>query len=194
MSRFRRIAGGFRACLGCDPKKTRGERSGDSKVIIPRWRHPMPLAGFTWQHNIDVLENTIEWAYLSERANDTLVQKGVPLQNRKRLCQRLLRSAELRAGATVQMSFLRSMRSKLSGQSFEVFGEGVRVPLSKELTHEIRRHIVELSRKDLTGFTFERRRSVFPQAKSDIVIYDATGTAVLNGREMQGGDTSFWAK
>jgi hypothetical protein len=92
------------------------------------------------------------------------------------------------------MSFIRSIRSKFSGQSFEAFGEGQRFPLSKELTTEVRRNIVQLSRKDLTGYTYERRRSEYPQAKSDIVIYDADGKLVLNGREMNGGDTSFWLK
>ena len=93
------------------------------------------------------------------------------------------------------MSFIRSFRSRFSGQSFEAFGTGQRFPLSKELSHEIRRHIVQLSRMDLAGYTYERRRSEYPQAKSDIVVYDPDGKIVLNGREMQGGgDLSFWLK
>ena len=92
------------------------------------------------------------------------------------------------------MSFISALRSRFSGQSFEEFGEGRRFPLSKAVEHEIRRHVLELSTADLTGYTYERRRSDFVLAKSDIVIYDPSGKHVLEGREMARGGYSFWQK
>jgi hypothetical protein len=93
------------------------------------------------------------------------------------------------------MSVISAIRSKLSGQSLEEFGEGQRFPLSKVVQNEIRRHVVELSKADLKGYTFERRRSAFAFGKSDLVIYDSSGNHVLEGREMaRGAGFSFWQK
>ena len=92
------------------------------------------------------------------------------------------------------MSIIDSIRSIFSGQTQEAFGYGQKYPLSKSLTKEIRRHIAVLSGADLSGFTFERRHSDYPGAKSDIVIYDASGNIKLNGREMNSGEVSFWEK
>jgi hypothetical protein len=90
------------------------------------------------------------------------------------------------------LGFTRSIRSAFGGHPEKEFGEGRRYPLSKTLIHDIRRHVAVLSRVDLGDYTFERRRSEYPQAKSDIIIYDAAGAAVLKGREMSGGESSFW--
>jgi hypothetical protein len=92
------------------------------------------------------------------------------------------------------MSLIGSVRSLFGGGQSEAFGEGQKSPLTKHLTLEIKRHIAELSRKDLVGYTFERRRSEYPQAKSDLVVYNQAGTPVLHGREMSGGEFSFWSK
>jgi hypothetical protein len=92
------------------------------------------------------------------------------------------------------MSIIGSIRSFFSGQTQEAFGYGERYPLSKPLTKEIRRHIAVLSGADLIGYTFERRHSDYPGAKSDIVIYDPSGKSTLDGREMNNGEVSFWEK
>ena len=93
------------------------------------------------------------------------------------------------------MTLLSAIRSKFGGQApQQAFGEGRRFPLSKELTLDIRRHVAQLSGRDLAGYTVERRRSDYPMAKSDLVVYDPEGKAILDGREMQGGHSSFWLK
>ena len=92
------------------------------------------------------------------------------------------------------MSIIDSIRTFFSGQTQEAFGYGEKYPLSKPITKEIRRHIAILSGADLTGYTFERRHSDYPGAKSDIVIYDPSGKSTLNGREMDNGELSFWEK
>ncbi len=82
----------------------------------------------------------------------------------------------------------------LSGQSKEAFGFGQRHPLTKQITSAIRFHINDLSTADLTHHSFERRRSSYPAAKSDIIIYDPEGTPVVRGREFSEGGHSvvFW--
>ena len=92
------------------------------------------------------------------------------------------------------MKVLGSLRSFFSGQTQEAFGLGEKFPLTKGITKELRRHIVGRATADLTGYTFERRHSDFPHAKSDIVIYDASDKAVFDGRELSGGEVSFWSK
>ena len=92
------------------------------------------------------------------------------------------------------MNMIGSVRSFFSGQSHEAMGEGHKFSLSKPITKEIRRHIAVLSGADLTGYTFERRHSDYPGSKSDLVIYDPSGKSILDGREMNNGETSFWEK
>lgn len=92
------------------------------------------------------------------------------------------------------MNVIGSVRSFFSGQTQEAFGAGRKFPLSKSITKEVRRHSAALSRAELTGYTFERRHSDYPGAKSDIVIYDPNGKGILNGREMHNGELSFWEK
>jgi hypothetical protein len=84
------------------------------------------------------------------------------------------------------------MRSKLSGQTREEFGEGQRFPLNGELKRAILHHMNDLNRTDLSTFSFERRHSDYPDAKSDLVIYDSTGLAVLHGRETKDGLVTIW--
>ena len=91
------------------------------------------------------------------------------------------------------MKLLDSARSLFSGQTQEAFGSGERFPLTKQMIQKIRRHMSGLEKTDLTAYTFERRHSDYPGAKSDIVIYNDSGQIVLNGREISGGPTSFWS-
>ncbi len=81
----------------------------------------------------------------------------------------------------------------MSGQSREAFGMGHRFPLSKSMTYNVRQHIATLQNTDMTGYSFERRPSTYPGAKSDIIVYDAEQKPVCQGREV--GDSrafSFW--
>ena len=103
-------------------------------------------------------------------------------------------AATVGAETISQMNMIGAVRSFFSGQTQEAFGEGQKFPLSKAITKEIRRHSAVLSGAELTGYTFERRHSDYPGAKSDIVIYDPSGKGVLDGREMNNGEVSFWEK
>jgi hypothetical protein len=84
------------------------------------------------------------------------------------------------------------IRTHFNGQTREEFGLGERHLLTKAMSVDLRRHINTLARSDISGFKFERRRSAFPGASSDLVIYDQNEKAILVGREMDGG-SSFWA-
>jgi hypothetical protein len=55
----------------------------------------------------------------------------------------------------------------------------------------IRRHLESMRNTDFAEYTFERRRSTYPQAKSDLIVYNSTGTPVLHGRETD-GPLAFW--
>jgi hypothetical protein len=90
------------------------------------------------------------------------------------------------------MRMLSAIRSKMSGQTTEEFGSGQRFPLTKDLKRAISLHMNDLDRKDLSRFTFERRSSYYPDAKSDIVIYDDEEQPVLHGRESNDGLVSIW--
>jgi len=89
------------------------------------------------------------------------------------------------------MKLFDSMRSKLSGQTMEKFGDGQRFALTKPMVKSIKQHIIELRETDLAAYTYERRRSDYSQAKSDLVVYDGEGHAALNGRESD-GPLNFW--
>jgi hypothetical protein len=90
------------------------------------------------------------------------------------------------------MKLLTSMRSKLSGQTQETFGSGQRFPLTKSLIHSINEHMNEFSARDLTTYQFERRHSSYPDAKSDIVIYNGADEVVYHGREANDGRVAIW--
>ena len=91
------------------------------------------------------------------------------------------------------MNPLASIRSFFSGQSPEAFGGGERFPLTKDMVRNIREHIAALQRTDMSGYSFERRHSSYPGAKSDLIIYDGNKTPVLQGREVSGSHSlSFW--
>jgi hypothetical protein len=92
------------------------------------------------------------------------------------------------------MKLLDTIRTKLSGQTKQEFGFGQRFPLTKSMTQVIRRHFSELEKKDLSSYTFERRRSSYPDTKSDLIIYDSDSKPVLNGREASDGRVSFWPR
>ena len=90
------------------------------------------------------------------------------------------------------MGVFSALRSKMSGQTSEAFGEGERFPVNKQMIITIKRHITDLKDTDITAYTFERRRSDYKGAKSDLVIYDGEQRAVLHGREPESGPISIW--
>lgn len=90
------------------------------------------------------------------------------------------------------MGVFDALRSKMSGQTLEAFGEGQQFPLTKQMIVSIQRHMSTLKDSDLKGYTFERRRSDYAGAKSDLVIYNASKQPVLHGRELGGGPISVW--
>jgi hypothetical protein len=90
------------------------------------------------------------------------------------------------------MNVIKSMRSKLSGQSQESFGSGQRYPLTKDLIRSVREHMEEFNRVDMSPYRFERRHSFYPDAKSDIVIYDSQEKVAFHGREANDGRVAIW--
>jgi hypothetical protein len=60
------------------------------------------------------------------------------------------------------------------------------------MAQTIKEHMSALRETDLSGYTFERRHSDYHDYKSDLIIYDAQGEAVLQGREASDGRVSFW--
>ena len=70
----------------------------------------------------------------------------------------------------------------MSGQTTEAFGDGERFPVNKQMIITIKRHINDLKDTDITGYTFERRRSDYAGAKSDLVI-KAADRALYRAKE-----------
>jgi hypothetical protein len=92
----------------------------------------------------------------------------------------------------MKMKLFDAMRSKASGQTQEQFGAGERFPMTKSISRAVVEHMNELSRTDMSKYTFERRHSDYPDSKSDLVIYNNDGAAVFTGRETRDGRMSFW--
>lgn len=86
------------------------------------------------------------------------------------------------------------MRSAMSGQTKEDFGFGQRNAIDASMRKSINFHINRMTRMGLAGYTFERRHSDYPNAKSDLIVYDAGGNVALHGREFNGGNNklTFW--
>jgi hypothetical protein len=66
-----------------------------------------------------------------------------------------------------------------------------REALPNRLAKEVQHQIQSLSRVDLHSYTYEQNKSSFKDAKSDLAIYDASGTLVLRGRDFH-DRTFFW--
>jgi hypothetical protein len=90
------------------------------------------------------------------------------------------------------MGVFSALRSKMNGQTAEAFGEGQQFPLTKPMITSIQRHMPALKDTDLSSYTFERRRSDYAGAKSDLVIYNDSKQPVLHGRELNSGPISVW--
>jgi hypothetical protein len=53
-------------------------------------------------------------------------------------------------------------------------------------------HFSKLTSTDLSAYTFEKRKTNHPQAKSDIDIFDGSGALVIVGREFGGNQIALW--
>jgi len=89
------------------------------------------------------------------------------------------------------MKLLDNLIAKKNHQTAEAFGDGARFPVTKQMIVSIKRHMVGLKDQDITGYSFERRRSDYRDARSDLVVYNVEKTPVLHGREF-GNSISFW--
>jgi hypothetical protein len=53
-------------------------------------------------------------------------------------------------------------------------------------------HFRNFSAQQVALFRVERSKSNYPKAKSELLIFDGNGIAVIKGREFGGGQTSLW--
>lgn len=67
-----------------------------------------------------------------------------------------------------------------------------REKLSSNLVKSVKFHFSGFSAAQIAGFKVERTKSDYPGAKSELLIFDEHGTAVIKGREFGGGQTSLW--
>lgn len=85
------------------------------------------------------------------------------------------------------------VRIGLPSRSHHGMGEG-RTPLQLSMQKEIVRLLPGLARLDLSGYQLERRRSLFPQTRWDMTLYDELGQAQADGREFYDGVIVFWMR
>ena len=68
-----------------------------------------------------------------------------------------------------------------------------RIALPREMAAALGEQFSGLYGQNLSGFTYEQRRSAQTGAKSDISIYDAEGVLRYEGRKFDGAQgISFW--
>ncbi len=67
-----------------------------------------------------------------------------------------------------------------------------REKLSSNLVKSVKFHFNGFSAADIAGFQVERTKSDYPSARSELVIFNKDGTAVIKGREFGGNQTSLW--
>ena len=94
-------------------------------------------------------------------------------------------------GGNADMSLLESVRTRFNGQTTAAFGEGQRRTVTKSMVKSIKNHLPGLRDTDIDGYTFERRRSDYKDAQSDLVVYDNDGHPAIHGRDF-GHLISFW--
>jgi hypothetical protein len=90
------------------------------------------------------------------------------------------------------MSFFSSLKGKLPGQAEDSMAEGQPAPLTKRMEAAIRGHLTWYKNTDLSAYTFERKRSEYAAARSDLVIYNENKQPVMHGRELSNGPVSVW--
>ncbi len=72
------------------------------------------------------------------------------------------------------------------------FGEGRRRPLSSHLRSALRRSFPNRDWSEIARYSYEERRSRFPGARADVVVYDEAGRSILRGRKPLEGGIAFW--
>jgi hypothetical protein len=66
-----------------------------------------------------------------------------------------------------------------------------RTTLPVKLARQVQSQFTAFSNTDMTAYTFEKSKSDFKDARSDLSIYDVEGTLKLFGRDF-GDRTFFW--
>lgn len=64
--------------------------------------------------------------------------------------------------------------------------------LSSNLLKQVQFHFHKFTSAELAAFTVERQKTSYPKAKSDLMIFNGEGLAVLKGREFSGSQISLW--
>jgi hypothetical protein len=64
--------------------------------------------------------------------------------------------------------------------------------LPARMAKEVRYQIQGLSRSDLATHTYEQTKSLFKDAKNDLLIFDPAGKLILRGRDF-GDRTFYWS-
>lgn len=66
-----------------------------------------------------------------------------------------------------------------------------RHPITDKLIKVAKTQSAKAKRLDMAGFTYDKQKSQYKDAKADISIYDEGGTLVFLAREF-GNNTIFW--
>jgi hypothetical protein len=53
-------------------------------------------------------------------------------------------------------------------------------------------HFAGLATSTVRDYTFERRKTAYPNAKADLDIFDGAGRLVFQGREVPSGIAGYW--
>jgi hypothetical protein len=87
----------------------------------------------------------------------------------------------------------RSPGTSAAGQEETAVSTEKRDILSSSLVKSVKFHFTNYSAQQIEALRVERSRSNYPHAKSDLVIFNGQGEAVIKGHEFGGGQTSLWA-
>ncbi len=72
------------------------------------------------------------------------------------------------------------------------FGSGRRRRLTAAMRSAVKTAFPHREWIDLAQYSYEERPSLFPGARSDVVVYDLQGRTVLRGRKPAEGRIAFW--
>lgn len=67
----------------------------------------------------------------------------------------------------------------------------IRQTFPPKLAAQVRAQFAQFASTDMSGFTYEKTKSDFYSAKTDLTIYNSEGKHVLMGRDF-GDRTFFW--
>jgi hypothetical protein len=95
--------------------------------------------------------------------------------------------AALLSAAGIKMGFLRNRATKTETTS--VTSE--RHSLDERMHRYVLLYVNGLHNKDLSAYTYDRRDSTYPDARSELTVFDDTGKVTLYGREFNNGANRF---